>query len=201
MRLKKKAVIPFLLTALLLALLCGCGEGKEPEQTQLPEQTQAIDPAPVPEETPETAEPAQEVEPERTEEPEEPEEPETPDEPEDPELTDPNRDWEPIDTKFGRLRYPDQFFDYLETEQTETETEIKVLFRAVIGEKRIDLFEVTIGDEAEDQVGTLTGPDGVVRGVFLRFIEIEDLNGLSEGETNRVYAMQESLNYIIDNLR
>lgn len=189
MRMKKGAAI-LLVLSLLLTLLCGCGEGKEPEQTLQTEPEQTLTPAvvsEVPEETPAPAEPTPE--------------PEAPEETGDPEMDDPARDWEPIDTKFGRLRYPDQFFDYLETEQTETNTEVKVLFRAAIGEKRIDLFEVTIGGEGETPVGTLTGPDGTARNVYLRFIEIEDLSGLSAGESNRVYAMQESLNFVIDNLR
>ena len=119
----------------------------------------------------------------------------------DSEMNDPNRDWEPIETKFGTLKYPDQFIDYVETEQKETEKGVSVLFRAKIGEKRIDMFEMTIGEGEGEAVGKLTGPDGVKRDVYLRFIELSDLSGLTEGEKNRVYAMQECLNFVIDNLK
>ena len=175
--------------ALLLALVMfftffvGCGGEKEP-QAQLDE-----DQTPAPTEPIETAEMSdqEDIIPEEQND--------------DPELSDPNRDWEPIDTPLGRLRYPDQFFDYIETEQQESENGLSVLFTAVIGEKRIQLFELLIGEGDGEPVGTLTGPDDVQRDVFLRFIEIEDLEGLTEGETNRVYAMQESLNFVIDNLQ
>lgn len=201
MRLNRKTAILLLIGCLMMALLCGCGE-KDPAQTKEPEPTptQATDVGTAPEPTAEpTPEPTAEPTPEPTEEPEP-----TPEEPqvvEDPELADPRRDWEPIETKFGRLRYPDQFFEFLETEQTESDNEVKVLFRAVIGEKRIDMFEVIIGGFGGDSVGTITGPDGTVRNVYLRFIEIEDLDGLTEGETDRVYAMQEALNFVLDSLK
>lgn len=119
----------------------------------------------------------------------------------DPELCDPNRDWEPIDTKYGRLRYPDQFFDYLQTDQTDTDDGVSVIFRASINSRQIDLFEILIDSERADSFGKITGPDGVVREVHLRLFPIEDFEGLSEGETNRVYAMQESLNFVLDHLK
>ena len=164
-----------LVVSLLAALMCGCGKKEEPEE-------------PEPEETPE----AETVEPVAT--PEEAEE-------EDLELSDPKRNWEPIETKFGRLRYPDDFFDYLETEQTETDESVMVLFRAKIGEKSIDLFEIGIGAGEDEPVAKITGPDGQQRDVYLRFIELEGLDGLTEGETNRVYAMQEALNFVLDTLK
>lgn len=117
------------------------------------------------------------------------------------EENDPNRDWEPIETKCGTLRYPDQFIDYVQTKQTETGKGVNVLFQAKIGEKTIDMFEICIGEGSGESVGKLTGPDGTKRDVYLRFIELGDLSGLTEGETDRVYAMQESLNYVIDNLK
>ena len=119
----------------------------------------------------------------------------------DPELSDPDRDWEPIDTKFGRLCYPDDLYEYLQTEQTETKDGVKVMFRAAIGDNQIDLFELTIGETGGESAGRITGPDDVVRDVYLRFIPLEDLSGLSEGEANRVYAMQEGLNYVLDHLK
>lgn len=116
------------------------------------------------------------------------------------EMNDPKRDWEPIETKFGRLRYPDDLFQFLETEQKEAEDTVAVMFRAAIGDRRIDLFELTIGNVTGEAAGKITGPDGVVRDVSLRFIPADDLSGLSEGEQNRVYAMQEALNFVLDHM-
>ena len=183
MRNGRQAAALILSLVVILVFIAGCGGEKEPQVQPVEEQT------PVPAEPTETTEPS------------DPEEVPTEEPNEDPELSDPNRDWEPIETPFGRLRYPDQFFDYLETEQQESENGLRVLFSAVIGEKKIQLFELLIGEGDGEPVGSLTGPDDVQRDVFLRFIEIEDTEGLTEGETNRVYAMQESLNFVIDNLR
>ena len=122
---------------------------------------------------------------------------------EEPVVTEEPRDWEPVETKFGDLRYPDQWFDSLETEQTETDDSVTVAFRAKVNEQSFDLFDVCIGQNAVEgeAVGVLTGPDGVQREAFLRFHELGEITGLNEGETNRVYAMQEALNFVIDNLK
>lgn len=116
----------------------------------------------------------------------------------DPELADPNRDWEPIDTEYGRLRYPDDFFEFLETEQKKDGNTLTVLFRAVIRDVKIDLFELSIGGGEGDPVGKLTGPDGTVRDLYLRFFELDNLSELTDGEKDRVFAMQEALNFVLD---
>ena len=76
-----------------------------------------------------------------------------------------------------------------------------MIFRASINSRQIDLFEILIDSERADSFGKITGPDGVVREVHVRLFPIEDFEGLSEGETNRVYAMQESLNFVLDHLK
>ena len=114
------------------------------------------------------------------------------------ELSDPTRDWEPVETKYGRLRYPDDFYDFLETEQTEDGDTLKVLFRAVIRETKLDLFELSIGGGEGEPVGKITGTDGTTRDLYLRLIELGDMSQLTEGEKDRVYAMQEALNFVLD---
>ena len=179
MRNGRQAAALILSLVVILVFIAGCGGENEPQVQPVEEQ----------------------AEPTETTEPSDPEEVSAEEPNEDPELSDPNRDWEPIETPFGRLRYPDQFFDYIETEQTENGDSLNVLFRAVIGEKKIDMFEIQIGSGEGDPVGKITDSEGVQRDVYLRFIEMTDLEGLTEGETNRVYAMQESLNFVIDTLR
>ena len=106
----------------------------------------------------------------------------------------------PIETKYGTLYYPEQWMESLKTEQSEADESLEVLFRAKIGEQQIDLFALTIGDGADDSAGTLTGQDGVKRDVHVKLLELPDLSGLSEGEMNRVYAMQEAVNDVLDSL-
>ena len=116
----------------------------------------------------------------------------------DTELEDPTRDWEPIETKYGRLRYPDDFFEFLETEQAEDGEALKVLFRAAIRDVKLYLFELGIGGGEGSPVGKSTGPDGVTRDLYLRMIELGDMSQLTDGEKDRVYAMQEALNFVLD---
>lgn len=116
------------------------------------------------------------------------------------EALDPNRDWEPIETKFGTLCFPDQFFDYLETEQNETDNTVSVRFVAKVSDQRIELFELLIGDGDGTVGGKLTGPDGIQRDVHVKLLDLPELTGLTDGETNRVYAMQEAVNDVLDHL-
>ena len=56
-----------------------------------------------------------------------------------------------------------------------------------------------IGDFEGGPVGQLTDTDGVKHNVFITMEEI-DVSGLTEGEQNRLFAMQKEINFIIENL-
>ena len=58
-----------------------------------------------------------------------------------------------------------------------------------------------IGGEGANSVGTLTDSAGTSRNVSINVDEIVQDPDLTEGEQNRLYAMQEDLNYLIDNLK
>ena len=62
------------------------------------------------------------------------------------------------------------------------------------------MFQVTIGDSEDALVGELTDSSGTKRNVYMSVVEIEPSEELSEEEQQRVYAMQEDLNYLIDHL-
>ena len=89
----------------------------------------------------------------------------------------------------------------METEQNVTDDAVEVSFYAQINDMNYTLFYVTIGPGEGTCVGELTGPDGVKREVFVRSNEMEEVPELSESERNRLYAMQEDINYIIENLK
>lgn len=106
-----------------------------------------------------------------------------------------------ITTDYGTLYYPDQWEEFIKTEQQTIGETIVVSFVAQIQDVEYPLFEVTIGGSEGTEVGELTDEEGAKRIVYLHVNELEEDPALTEGEQNRLYAMQEDLNYLIDNLK
>ena len=106
-----------------------------------------------------------------------------------------------ISTQYGDLYYPDQWTEFVKTEQKSENDVVVVSFGAEINSKVYPLFEVMIGGEGANSVGTLTDSAGTKHDVYLQLEEIQEDPNLNDGEQNRLYAMQEDLNYLIDNLK
>lgn len=105
-----------------------------------------------------------------------------------------------ISTEFGDLFYPEQWSDYLETSQGWENDSLVISFSAKIRETVVPMFQVTIGNSEDAWVGELADSSGTKRNVYISVVEIEPSEELSEEEQQRVYAMQEDLNYLIDHL-
>ena len=104
-----------------------------------------------------------------------------------------------IDTPCGGLAYPETWKDKLETEVVDTEVGCDVAFYTTIGENRYHLFTVVIGGE-DHSAGMLTAADGTVRNVSLVVSDLGDLSALSQSDQDQLYAMQEGLNVVVENL-
>lgn len=113
----------------------------------------------------------------------------------------PISDYIAIETAYGTLYYPDQWEQFIKTEQETVGDTIAVSFSAVIQDTVYPLFEVTIGGTEGTEVGKLTDADGTKRTVYMRIDKLTEDPALTDGEQNRLYAMQEDLNYLIDNLK
>ena len=105
-----------------------------------------------------------------------------------------------INTKFGNLYYQDQWEDFMQIEQSEGDTYVIVAFEADIDGIRYPLFHLTIGEGEGEPIGQITDAQGVKRDVFVHMEEIGIISELTEGEQNRLFAMQEEINYVIENL-
>lgn len=105
-----------------------------------------------------------------------------------------------IETEYGDLYYPEQWSEYVTTSQEMTDGSLGVVFSARIGETEYPMFKVTIGDSADAEVGTLTDDSGTARTVHMSVYELGETPDLSAEEQQRVVAMQEDLNYVIDHL-
>lgn len=110
-----------------------------------------------------------------------------------------------IKTTYGVLYFPNQWEDYVQVDQAQENESVEVAFSGKIKEdaELVPLFSIIIGDDAGDAAaaGKLTGDDGVQRMVSVKIEEIVEDDSLSETEQNRLYAIQEELNYLIDNLK
>lgn len=104
-----------------------------------------------------------------------------------------------VDTPCGGLTYPETWKDQLQTEITETDSGCDVSFSTSIGEEKYRLFTVIIGGD-DDSAGTLTAEDGIVRNVALDVPDLGDISSLSQNDQDQLYAMQEGLNVVVENL-
>ena len=106
-----------------------------------------------------------------------------------------------VSTAYGRLFYQDQWIDFMQVEQSQEGDVITVVFQGSVNEQKYKLFTLTIGAQSGSPIGTITDDSGVTRNVCAQMHELGDLSGLSEGEKNRLYAMQEDINFVIANLK
>lgn len=105
-----------------------------------------------------------------------------------------------VETEYGNLLFPAEWKETLITEETNEEDFLTVIFSTKAVEQPYTLFRIMINDEEGDSVGRITDKTGITRNVFVEVSELPDLSGLGEEDQNRLYAMQESLNVLIENL-
>lgn len=105
-----------------------------------------------------------------------------------------------VSTIYGDLYYQDQWMDFMVVEQTPGADALTVMFQAKLNEQTFDLFVLTIGEHTGSPVGQITDASGVKREVYVQLCDLGDISHLSAGEQNRLYAMQEEINFVIENM-
>ena len=103
-----------------------------------------------------------------------------------------------VETARGTLLYPGEWGDRIAISCQENEEQCLVTFKAKTEEDPILLFRVVIDANEENAVGAIT-KDGLRSFVHLEMEELEQA-GLSEKELDQLYAMQEDVNYLLENL-
>lgn len=106
-----------------------------------------------------------------------------------------------VSTQAGDLRFPEQWTDLISTRQETSEGVTNVVFETEIQGTTYELFELNIGGGEGQLAGSITDASGVQREVYVVLHDISDAAGLTESEQNRLLAMQEDVNYVIDNLK
>ena len=89
----------------------------------------------------------------------------------------------------------------LETSETMTDETDSVVFAVTVNDQEYTLFIVMICDAEGDSVGSVTDDSGHTRNVFVDISDLPDLSDLSEEEQDQLYAMQEAINVLIENLQ
>lgn len=106
-----------------------------------------------------------------------------------------------VTTPFGDLYYQEQWSEFMRPEIEQSQEACKVSFRAELNGKLYPLFVVTIGEAEGDPVRQLTDAQGTKRNVYVEVEEFLDVSGLDEGNERLLYAMQEDINFIIENIK
>lgn len=105
-----------------------------------------------------------------------------------------------IETQYGNLYYQSCWNSFMQVEQEVNENSIIVTFQAEFHNVIYPLFQVTIGEAEGSPVGTLIDQSGTRRDVYIQLMKLEGVSALTIDEQNRLYAMQEEINYVIENL-
>lgn len=106
-----------------------------------------------------------------------------------------------VSTQFGPLSYPAKWKDALVTSETLDGEVLTVDFSARLDEQSYLLFKVMICGEDGDSVGTVKDENGTVRNVFVDVMDLGDLSNLPQEAQDQIYAMQEAVNLLIEDLK
>lgn len=106
-----------------------------------------------------------------------------------------------INTPFGDIYYQEQWSEHMVVTQQQNGEQLVVTFAAEFNGMQYPLFELMIGAEEEEAVAQLTASDGTIRGVNVNFLELGEYPELGDDELNQLYAMQEDINFVIDNIK
>lgn len=106
-----------------------------------------------------------------------------------------------VSTPYGNLQYQDQWLEFMAVDQVRNGDDLVVTFSALVNDVKYPLFELTIGAGDGNAAGQITDANGVRRDVYVHMMEIVDTAALTDSEQNRIFAMQEDINYVIENLK
>ena len=105
-----------------------------------------------------------------------------------------------VETEYGNLYYQEQWAEFMKTETKMEDDILKVDFKAEVEGETYDLFQLSIGIQEEDAPGKIKDSEGNERKVGVVLYELEQKSELTDDEMNRLYAMQEDINYVMDHL-
>ena len=102
-----------------------------------------------------------------------------------------------IYTDFGTLYIPQKYEQLLKAE-VDSDT---VKFITEQDGKTYTLFDLRIGKEVGQLAGTLTDKRGTSRDVYVTVYDLGDISELAQDKQDQLYAMQEAVNVVAENLK
>ena len=106
-----------------------------------------------------------------------------------------------VSTPYGELRYQEQWSEFMKTKQIMDGDTLHVVFAAEFNGLEYELFELIIGESSDEPVTQITDAEGTKRNVYVNFTELVEHPELAEDEQNRLYAMQEDINFVVENIK
>lgn len=104
-----------------------------------------------------------------------------------------------ISTPIGELYYSKVWAEYTEVKYSSDEKNFTAVIQATIGEHKVDILAIHLSDESDGvEIGSVPDSDGNQRKVYLELYEVDTDNGWSQSEIDTVYAMQEGINQLIE---
>lgn len=106
-----------------------------------------------------------------------------------------------IDMPYGVIHFPQEFSDYTHIEVDETKEYYEVSFFCKYEENQIPLFSITFGKAGKDAtvIGKLIDTDNKEKNVSIALSEVSLDTEWEKTNQELIYAMQEAVNYIMDN--
>ena len=102
-----------------------------------------------------------------------------------------------IETDFGTLYIPQKYEQLLQIEVSGS----TVKFSARQDGTTYALFDLAVGEEAGQLAGTLTDKRGTPRDVYITVCDLGDISNLSQDKQDQLYAAQEAVNVVVENLK
>lgn len=105
-----------------------------------------------------------------------------------------------VETIYGTLYYPEQWAEFAQIDQEEEDGVVSVFFSAAFDDEHYSLFTVKIDGSDGAYAGQITDKSGDTHDVRVIMEKLNGIDELPENEKNRLYAMQEDLNFVIEHL-
>ena len=102
-----------------------------------------------------------------------------------------------INTGCGTLYIPQKYEQLLKAE-VDSDT---IKFITEQDGKTYTLFDLRIGKEVGQLAGTLTDKRGTSRDVYVTVYDLGDISELAQDKQDQLYAMQEAVNVVVENLK
>ena len=114
--------------------------------------------------------------------------------------TSPNGEYVVVSTPYGNLKYSEQWSEFMHVYQQNEENAALVSFSAAFNETEYPLFTIILGEYDAEVIAEIQDANGQKHNVYVLLSDLNITEELTEDEINRLYAMQEEINEILQRI-